>query len=637
MSTPTPGATTTPQPPQPSGSPHPGATQLPSQGQSPSGPALPSPVSQAPPTSPTGPPSAPAHPAQTLPGPAPQVSPIGQNGVIDVTPTHLYEVTDALTFEQHSFHTVAQQLLDALAPYSKVGGKGSAAAEFSTEYLIVAGLFLLTHARSVVAIGGAAVGFNETGNNFGEAESATHPGPKPPFVRRPQPAVMFSEPTYGQVPAPGSSDENPVEDFLDVLDGNIAGDVVRWAVEEALRAGRALEILPLPNYLRVNEVSQIWLHYVTAAGIVEGQLIQTVNSVTDSSNGAWYDAMLWFCSSLWGTKAWGQSREGYTWSHDTAASPGMNHPVFGVLSTTAEKTAEALRLYAEAAQLVRTALRNILHKAIMDALRLIDPDRSIWDNVKSLGMKLGTLGAKVLVDILANIDVAKVNAAVDAYETTLRNQKAALAGLRAPLEEALRAVPTFQSEMARAEAFAARSLFEFSRSPVQTDLDSITTNQRFGIDLAGMEGVDNKTGTPGDTRGRTAHTIDRHIGLTPEQLASRLRDQSMPRDASTFENLYSANQFTRDAVNYPPKQQEIDNWIKRMEQDVANGTFNPNSTQAYTVPFGPNVVTGTSVSRTDYDALGYGAPATPVHNVKITLAYSPVSKSVFVVTCYPSP
>ncbi|MET3987640.1 RNase A-like domain-containing protein [Streptomyces sp. PvR034] len=620
MSTPTPSTTTTPQPPQSSTTPHPGTTQLPSQGQPPNGPALPSPVPQTPPTAPGT--TAPPPDKQTLPGPPPPVSPIGQNGVIDVTPTHLYQVSDALAFEQHSFHTVATQLLDALAPYVTVGGKGSAAAEFSAEYVAVAELFLHAHAKSVHAIGGAAVGFNETADNFGEAEAASHPdeSKRTGFVRR-QPEVMFSEPRYAEVPAPGSSDANPVEDFLDVLDGNIAGDVVRWAVEEALRAGRALEILPLPNYLRLNEVSRIWLRYVTAAGIVEGQLIQTINAVTDSSKGEWYDAMLQFCSSLWGTKKWGQSREGYSWSHDSAASPGMNHPVFGVLSTTAEKCAEALRLYAEAAQLVRTTLRNILHRAIMDALKVIDPDRSILDNVKRVFQALGTLGAQVLAQIIANIDIAEVNAAVDAYESTVRNQKATLNGLRPALQEALLSVPTFQSEMARANAFAARSLFEFGPTFMPTTADGWTANHRYPMELAGMEGLSG------------AHTIDSHVGLTPDQLAQRLRDQPGigTTSASTFPDLYSAQRFTRATIDDTQMGRKILKWLKNQRANSAADpdTYDP-ATRTFDDNFSFTEVTGTSL------APGATAPQ-EVRSVHFSLRFDPVTKNFIVLTSYPVP
>lgn len=89
--------------------------------------------------------------------------------------------------------------------------------------------------------------------------------------------------------------------------------------------------------------------------------------------------------------------------------------------------------------------------------------------------------------MLLNIDTDAVNTAVDAYETALRAQIQVVKDLIAPLEEASRAVPTFQSEEARAEAFGARSLFEFNRSIVPLNDQSRDPNNRFGIDLASME------------------------------------------------------------------------------------------------------------------------------------------------------
>ncbi|WP_426367130.1 RNase A-like domain-containing protein [Streptomyces sp. E-08] len=566
-----------------------------------------------------------------MPPPAPPVGPIVVNGVLDVTPTHLYQVTDALAVEQHSFHTVADQLVQALASYTRVGGKGSAAVEFSQEYLALVGIFLEIHAKTVVAIGGAAVGFNETANNFAAADAATHPQ-APPFTPRGQPAIRFSEPQYGPVTPLGDSGANPVDDFLDVLDGTIAGDVVRAAVEHALRAGRALEILPLPNYLHVRDVAHIWRNYVFTAGMVDGQLIQTVASVTDTSQGPWYDAMRWFCSSLWGTTSWGQPRFGNSWAHDTSTGGGMNHPVLGVLTKTASELDKALVEYARAAEAVRTTLRNILHKAITDALQVIDPDKSIWDNIKKVASALGTLGVQVLTQILANIDVSKVNAAIDDYEFVIRNQKGVISAQREALEEARRSVPTFQSQMARAEAFGARALFEFSPKFLPIDENAQTTKRRYPIELASMEGV-------GD-----AHTIDKHVGLTPDQLAARLRDQAKPggglqAPASTFENLYSAQRFTQAALDDTQMGRKINAWLKNQrdrwaadQERIARGepsTYDP-ATSIYNDDFAFQEVTGTSLS------VGDTAPQ-EVKGIHFMLRFDPTTQQFVVMSSYPNP
>ncbi len=52
--------------------------------------------------------------------------------------------------------------------------------------------------------------------------------------------------------------------------------------------------------------------------MAESALTGYVSSITQQSNSEWHTAMRQFCSSLWGTTAWGRSRQGYEWKHDSA-------------------------------------------------------------------------------------------------------------------------------------------------------------------------------------------------------------------------------------------------------------------------------------------------------------------------------
>ncbi|MCX5394127.1 RNase A-like domain-containing protein [Streptomyces sp. NBC_00094] len=650
MTTPTPGPTgTAPPNPQPTTTPTPGTTHLPSQGGAPSSPgtpATPSPSANASPSPPTPVPTQqPSGPSQLGPTPPPQVtSPWTAAGVIDVQPLQLYQVSTALAVEQQSFHKALVQFLDAHAGYPRVGGSGSAAAEFAAEYAKVLDLLLKVHGKAVVAIGGAAVGFTTTANNFGQADAATHPN-SPPFVPQPSPQVIFLQPAYQAPPPFGVRDGNAVDDFLDVYDDGIPGDLMRHVVEEALRTGRALELLPLPNYLRVNDLSQLWLPYQTGIGIVQDQLAGTVGTITNHAHADWYGAMLQFVSSLWGTTAWGKSTAGgsgmrYEWGHKPPTGPGTSRPVFAVLSTTGQMLAQALRSYAEAAEAVRTELRRILHQAFRDAVALLDltNPREFFENLFDRIKKL-TKG--LLAAVLLNIDTAAVNRAVDAYETAVRAQRDVVRGLIAPLEEASRAAPTFQSQAARAEAFGARSLFEFDRKIYPVNPDAWNPNTTFQVDLAAMEWERNDYQPPPPwlmRDGKEGHTVDKHIGLTPEQLMHRLRDQG-GADASTFRDLPSAQQYMQAAVNDPGRKDKLEAWMHRQEQMVANGTFKPDSVMAWDFPVkdanSQPVAVGTSVSQADFAASGFHAQPKDVHTVHVALAYSPESKSFYVMTAYP--
>ncbi|MEU7011629.1 RNase A-like domain-containing protein [Streptomyces sp. NPDC046332] len=562
-------------------------------------------------------------------------------GGFDVQPLHLYQVSTALAVEQQSFHKALVQFLDVHAGYSKVGGSGTVTAEFATQYAAVVALLMEVHGKAVVAIGGAAVGFTTTANNFRQADAATHPL-NPPFTPQPPPQVITAPPGYTAPPPFGVRDGNPVDDFADVFDGDIPGSLMRTVIEEALRSGRALEILPLPNYLRVNELSQAWLPYQTGLGIIQGQLAGTIDAITDHANGDWHGAMLQFVSSVWGTTAWGKSTAGYEWAHKPPTGAGTSLPVFGVLSTTAQILAQAIRSYAEAAEKVRTELREILYQAFKDALALLDVTdlkSFIGDFFERLKKLWKGLGAAVLV----SIDTDAVNKAVDAYETTLRAQTTKVKNLLEPLREASRAVPTFQSQSARAEAFGARSLFEFDRSIVPLNEQSRDPNSRFGIDLASMEWETNPyQASPNDPLkpGKDGHTIDRHVGLTPDQLRMRVRDQGV--DASAFSDLPAAQKHVQAALNDPSNIRTIETWMEKQKERVANGTFKPGSSPDLDDVLvkdanGKDVVTGASVSQSDFAAQGFGAQPKQVHSVRLILAYSPESGTFYVRTAFPCP
>jgi hypothetical protein len=67
--------------------------------------------------------------------------------------------------------------------------------DFTTAYLKVAERFLEVWAKSVVSVGGAAVGFTSTANNYAAADAATNPSPTGQPTHRPAPHVIDKAPT----------------------------------------------------------------------------------------------------------------------------------------------------------------------------------------------------------------------------------------------------------------------------------------------------------------------------------------------------------------------------------------------------------------------------------------------------------
>ncbi|MFI8825092.1 RNase A-like domain-containing protein [Streptomyces sp. NPDC053431] len=73
--------------------------------------------------------------------------------------------------------------------------------------------------------------------------------------------------------------------------------------------------------------------------------------------------------------------------------------------------------------------------------------------------------------------------------------------------------------------------------------------------------------------GMDGDTIDRHVGLSPDQLRTRVRDQGV--DASAFPGLPAAQKHVQTALNDPAHIQTIEQWTNRQKQRVENRTFSP--------------------------------------------------------------
>ncbi|WP_051741591.1 RNase A-like domain-containing protein [Streptomyces xylophagus] len=538
------------------------------------------------------------------------------NGKIDVTPTVLYGVSTGIAGQQDPLDRGIKSFLDELARYPDGGGRGTAMKDFTTTYLQVAERFLDVWAKSVVSVGGAAVGFTSTANNYAAADAATHPSPTGQPTHRPNPHVIDKAPTYGPVTDFKWGDIDAGQDLMqEALEGleAVVLAVMRPLLEHECRWGKAATILPLPNHLRLYSISQAWRMPQTTLGMVDGTLTGLVGSITDQTDQDWYNAMRTFCSTLWGTSAWGQNREGYDWANDDANKRGSSHPVFAVLFDTCDAMVDAIYNVAKAAEDVRDDLHRIYRQAVVDSLKQLDPRELDITDAKSLVKGLWEAGkglvADVSVGIVLNIDEGALNDAVSAYENRLHRQAGEIKALLPALDEAYTSIPTFNAETARAEAFGARALTGFKGNPLYTVPGDSEANHAYPLDLANQEGV------------HGSHIIDKHVGKTDAQLAQRLRDQPTIDAASTFSDLPAAQKYTQNAMEYvgPPansgqqnagvnNQEKIKKWLSRPRTDASILTLDP-------VEY--NSVTGRTITAGNPHA----SAAQDTHTVKVVLKY----------------
>ncbi|MFD7233403.1 RNase A-like domain-containing protein [Streptomyces sp. NPDC059881] len=536
-----------------------------------------------------------------------------ENGDIDVTPSALHTLAGYVAHLQDGLHKGAGQLLDELARYPDCGGYGTAAWEFSTAYRKAGNRFVEVWAKSVASVGGAAVGFAVTANNYATADAATDPSGAPAHTK-PPPHVIDTPPNYGTVTDLKWADVDQSQDIfqlaLEAVEAGVLA-IIRPLLEDVYRMGKAAEIMPLPDYLGLDNMSIAWAYASMAVTTTDGNLSSALTNYTDRSNGEWTAAMRQFCSAVWGTSAWGKSREGYEWRHDSA-QPGQasSHPVMEVLVKTCDVMSDALRAWAEAARDVRDDLRKLYYEAVIKALPHIDTSDGLgMKDVKSFGKGLLNIGKGFASGFAIEVDEEAMNAAVEGYNNRVRRQVAELNKLHAALEEAYKSAPTFQAESARAESFGARALTDFTDDPLYTVAGDDESNHKYPIDLANQEGMVG------------SHVVDKHVGKTDEQLEQRLRDQQIvrpngirPEAVSSFGNLADAQRYTQAALDEPSNQRKIDNWLA--------GNPGPNSSRSLLLT--TNDTVGRSWDRGD-------TAARDVTNVWVVLRPNPGSTPPFVV------
>ncbi|MFF9688472.1 RNase A-like domain-containing protein [Streptomyces sp. NPDC014623] len=495
-------------------------------------------------------------------------------GDIDVTPSALHALSGYVAYLQDGLHKGGNQLLDELGRYPDCGGYGTAAWEFANAYKKVGNRFVEVWAKSVASVGGAAVGFAQTANNYATADAATDPSGAPAQTQ-PPPTVIDTPPNYGSVTDLKWADIDQSQDMfqlaLEAVEAGVLA-IIRPLLEDAYRMGKAAEIMPLPDYLGLDNISVAWVSASMVVTTTDGNLSSALHNYTDRSNGEWAGAMRQFCSAVWGTSAWGKSREGYEWKHDTA-QPGKagSHPVMDVMVKTCDVMSDALGAWAIAAQDVRDDIRRLYYEAAIKALPHIDTSDGLGlKDLKSVGKGLLNIGKGFAEGFALEVDEEAMNSAVEAYNNRVHRQVVELNKLHEALDEAYNSAPTFQAESAQAESFGARALTDFKGNPLYTVPGDSEASHRYPIDLANQEGV------------HGSHVIDKHVAKTDMQLAMRLRDQPTIDAASSFVDLPQAQKTTQSVMEYvgPPSgsgqpnagvnnAEKIKAWLSRPRRDTS--------------------------------------------------------------------
>jgi hypothetical protein len=564
-----------------------------------------------------------------------------QNGTIDVKPSDLFRVSGGFAKEQTDFHKAANKLLDDLGEYQDAGGYGTSAEAFSTAYMKVGNRFLDVWARSVVSVGGAAVGFTTTANNYGKADAAADPTGKKKAVTMPLPQVIDKAPTYRNVTdLKWGDDDGGDRIWVRILEWvpEIIRDAMRVAIKHVYRMGRVPDVYPFPNQHHLNSLAGAWGRANRDLSIILGNLTGHVVGITSQANSEWHDAMRTFCSSLWGTTAWGKRTAGYEWKHDTATSPvavGATNPIFAVLADTSRKISDLLRKFAEAS----VELNEKVFDEYMEAVRkaVLDVDLKDGFDVKDVkGIVKGIVkGASSLgANIPLNIDTSAMDAIVNRYTTAVDGLTQQFKDMMPALEEAYLSAPRFDAESARAQAFGVRALNEFKPEHMWNDPQG-TVNGVYKIDLASHEWL------------AGGHSVDKHVGKSDEQLAQRLRDQGTHATedwphgkpavgaSSSFRNMAEAQKYTQH--NIDQNSVKIREWLTgppppadgKTEKFVSSG---PDASTGMTVTKQPaKDDEGNVIPDTGYKQHGTEAKAIEATKVSTVLRYDSRLDPPFVV------
>ncbi|MEV1062030.1 RNase A-like domain-containing protein [Streptomyces sp. NPDC050263] len=535
----------------------------------------------------------------------------------DVQPPHLYYTSAVVRDGQFDYDKGATDLVSALNQYSQSAGTGSGPDSFAKVYLQIAEKYLQVWAAGVLSVGGVAVGLTVTANNYQAADWSTR-GMQGPPPRRPPPVVIDKKPDYGKIndikwtgtgedadswAISGAMGEIP--DFL--------ADVIRPAIEYGLNLGKTHEITPGAREDDLKGMATAWREAGGTALKAGDTFTSAIDYMTDPhGNNEWQSAMKSFCQSIWGTTAWGRSRNaqgqiaqphqgGRSWKTSGNVAPAQRRPILEVLHTTADTVQKTCDDLAQAARLCRETTSNLAKTA---AKKMVEDLTVGLDALELLQLAGTAMFGKLVLTFRQHMDRAAADKAVEAYQQKFSDAATTLLALEWELDEALKSTPTFLAEEARAEAFAGRSLNEFKREHKILNGEN-PIPYKYTLDLAMAE----------DLGG--GHTIDKHVGKTDAQLLQRLRDQSGIPAASSFPDLTSAQKYTQACIRQ--NSGAIDAWLATgPPPQPASPIFQVSSVSSdVNNPLAVAPVTG----RTSRMVNGQAGPVTDAHGVATRLRY----------------
>ncbi|MGW5739395.1 MULTISPECIES: RNase A-like domain-containing protein [Streptomyces] len=540
------------------------------------------------------------------------------NGVgFDIQPQHVHYAAFRLRNGHYDFKDDSKSLVDTLDEYAHAAGCGSGPEAFSAAYAKVAARFLEVWVKAAVGVGGAAVGLTVTANNYAAAEHAAHPTPAPLPVKQQLPDVIRSTHPYGPAAelgwrGGGGPDDsrfgNMIINGVGGALGWVGGNILRPVLEHALRHGKVADITPGGDDVDLPKIAEAWRMAAKDAKRAADGFDEAISYLTNSApaHSEWQEAMQTFCSSIWGTTSWGKESVGHKWNHKDGQRPALD-----VLCDTAREVAVACDKLSTAVVKVRSAITDVYTDAAKKTFEI----KGISDLLESAGGP-----AEYAVEFIANLDVGRLNQAVDEYNQTAHALSDTVAKLREALDEAHLSIPTFAAEEARAEAFGSRSLNDFRKEHKWTD-PADAQNGIYKIDLAGQEGIGN------------SHIIEKHVGKSDPQLLQRFRDDLKPNglpfpgSSSTFTSISAAQKYTQQSIN--ANGPEIQAWLANQPDPTKKNLGLP--------VYAAGEVTGRTISKSDYLNHGENATVREVQNVKTVLRWDGSLRPPFIVyTSYPT-
>ncbi|MFF6995195.1 RNase A-like domain-containing protein [Streptomyces sp. NPDC008313] len=493
-------------------------------------------------------------------------------GRFDVRTGHVYYTSALVRDEQFAFHKVAAQLVEDVH-HRQAAGNGSGADDFAKAYGEVAKAFLDVWAKGVASIGGVSFGLTNTANNYAAADwhSRGLQGPPP---RRDAP-IGVGDVTYGPVASiewTGTGDGTDT-DFLAGIGEvpDFLADLIKPAIEDGLRLGKTHEITPGAETGNLRSIGDTWAAAGKSAQKSADNFTDCIAYLTDGSDSEWQGAMNAFCQSIWGTTAWGGKWDadgkavppkqpgGRDWRTNFKERPSARRPIIEVLKQTGDEMKKAFDAVADAADRCRETTQHLAMEATKATLRDLVPDSFSWEEFTKMTAVLTAV--EITAVFRAHMDKSGADRAVEACHKAFHEGADQLRKLLPELAEASLSAPRYEAEEARAEAFGARSLNEF-KPEHKWSTPGNAARGSYQLDLASTEWLEN------------SHTISKHVALTDDQLAQRLRDdlKKPPRpgsdwpygqpkvgNASTFKDLDSAQKMTQ--YNLDRNADVIQTWI----------------------------------------------------------------------------